>query len=193
LDPLAKVATAPATIRTLANQPWTNINDLITYAKKHPGEIKFGHAGLGSSSHIAGEMFAQETGIDIVQVPFKEDAESLVALLGGHIQLIITGTPTVLKEYSNNGTIRLLGVFEEKRLSIPGLETVPTLKEQGINVALSFWNGIAAPKGLPLTEKARLAAALKQMISNPSFKKDMESKKLIIFIKNSSNHLHIIQ
>ncbi|WP_094603553.1 hypothetical protein SPSIL_010060 [Sporomusa silvacetica DSM 10669] len=51
---------------------------------------------------------------------------------------------------------------------------MPTLKEQGINVALSFWNGIAAPKGLPLPEKARLTAALKQMINDPTFKNDME-------------------
>ncbi|WP_371380944.1 tripartite tricarboxylate transporter substrate binding protein [Sporomusa aerivorans] len=173
LDPLAKVATAPATIATLANQPWKNINDLVVYAKQHPGEVKFGHAGLGSSSHIAGEMFARETGINIVQVPFKGDAESLTALLGGHIQLIITGTPAPLKEYSKNGTIRFLGVVEEKRLTIPGLENIPTLKEQGINIALSFWNGIGAPKGLPAAEKKRLADELEKMINNPSFKKDM--------------------
>jgi len=173
LDPLAKVVTAPTIISTMTNQPWQNLSDLVEYAKKHPGEIKFGHAGLGSAVHITGEAFAQETGIDIVQVPFKGDSESLAALLGGHIQLIIT-TPAPIKEHIKNGTIRPLGVAVEKRLTIPGFENVPTLKEQGINVALSFWNGIAAPKGLPFTEKASLAAALRQMINDPTFKNDME-------------------
>lgn len=174
LEPLAKVVSAPAIISTLASQPWQNINDLVAYAKKHPGEIKFGHPGLGTSPHITGEAFARETGIDIVQVPFKGDSESLAALLGGHIQLIIT-TPTSIKEHMKNGTLRILGVAEEKRLTIPGFENVPTLKEQGVNVAYSFWNGIGAPKGLPAAEKAKLAAGLKEMINDPVFKRDMES------------------
>lgn len=59
LEPLARVATAPAIIATLAEQPWKNISQLVAYAKEHPGEIKFGHAGLGSSPHITGEMFAR--------------------------------------------------------------------------------------------------------------------------------------
>ncbi|WP_371381795.1 Bug family tripartite tricarboxylate transporter substrate binding protein [Sporomusa aerivorans] len=174
LEPLAKVVSAPAIISTLTNQPWKNISDLVEYAKIHPGEIKFGHPGLGTSPHITGEAFAREAGIDIVQVPFKGDSESLAALLGGHIQVIIT-TPTSIKEHIKYGTIKTLGVAEEKRLTIPDFENVPTLKEQGINVAFSFWNGIAVPKGLPVDEKAKLVAGLKQMINDPAFKKDMES------------------
>ncbi|WP_371381796.1 Bug family tripartite tricarboxylate transporter substrate binding protein [Sporomusa aerivorans] len=174
LEPLAKVASAPAIIATRADQSWHNISELVEYAKKHPGEIKFGHAGLGTSPHIAGEAFAREAGIDIVQVPFKGDSEVLVALLGGHIQLGVVATLSPLKEHAkNNGTIRLLGVVEEKRLTIPGFENIPTLKEQGINVAFNFWNGLAAPKGIPTAEKAKLAAGLKRMINDPIFKKDM--------------------
>ncbi|WP_371381794.1 tripartite tricarboxylate transporter substrate binding protein [Sporomusa aerivorans] len=173
LEPLAKVASAPAVVGTLASQPWQNIRELVEYAKKHPGEIKFGHAGLGTSGHIAGEAFAKEAGIDIVQVPFKGDSEALAAFLGGHIQLMVAGTLSPLKEHVKNGTIRLLGVAEEKRLTVPGFENVPTLQEQGINVSFSFWNGMGAPKGLPAAEKAKLANGLKEMINDPAFKKDM--------------------
>ncbi len=175
LEPLAKVTSAPMIIGIRANQPWQNLGELIEYARKHPGEVKFGHSGLGTATHITGEAFAREAKIDIVQVPFKGDAEVIAALLGGHIQLIVTATPSPLKEHVKNGTIRLLGVAEEKRLTIPGFENVPTLKEQGVNVAFNFWNGIAAPKGLPAAEKARLAAGLKEMINTPAFKKDMEN------------------
>lgn len=174
LEPLAKVVSAPAIISTLVNQPWKNIDELVAYARKHPGEIKFGHPGLGTSPHITGEAFALIAGIDIVQVPFKGDSESLAALLGGHIQLIIT-TPSSIKEHMKNRTIRTLGVASEKRLTIPGFESVPTLEEQGIHVAFNFWNGIAAPKGLPAAEKARLTAGLKAMINDPAFIRDMEN------------------
>lgn len=175
LEPLAKVVSAPAIIGTSMDQPWKNIKELVEYAKEHPGEVKFGHAGLGTSPHIAGEAFAHEAGIDIVQVPFKGDSEALAALLGGHIQLVVVAAPSPLKEHLTNGTIRLLGVAEEKRLTLAGFENVPTLKEQGINVAFSFWNGIGAPKGLPAAEKAKLAAGLKEMINDPAFKRDMEN------------------
>ncbi|XFO69341.1 hypothetical protein SPSIL_055730 [Sporomusa silvacetica DSM 10669] len=129
---------------------------------------------MGTPVHITGEIFAKEAGINIAQVPFRGDSEALAALLGGHIQLIFAYNPAVLKEHVKSGTIRILGVAEENRLTIPEFENVPTFIEQGINVAFSFWNGISAPKGLPAAEKARLAAGLKEMINDPEFKKNME-------------------
>lgn len=172
LEPLVKVVSTPMVVAVLADQPWRNLGDLVEYAKEHPGELKFGHSGLGTARHITGEMLARETGIKLVQVPFKGDAEALTALLGGHVQLILT-TPA-LKEHLKNGSVRILGVAEAKRLTIPGFENVPTFREQGINVALSFWSGLAAPKGITAVEKARLTAGLKEMINDPEFKKNME-------------------
>jgi len=174
LAPLVKVADTPMMVATLADKPWRNLSELVSYAKEHPGEIKFGHSGLGSTEHIVGETFAQKTGIDIKQVPFKGGSESLAALLGEHVQLIFVASPTVLKEHVKNGTIKVLGVAEEKRLTIPGFENVSTFKEQGIDLTFSFWNGIAAPKDMPAVEKARLIAGLREMVNDPDFKKNME-------------------
>ncbi|WP_371372969.1 Bug family tripartite tricarboxylate transporter substrate binding protein [Sporomusa aerivorans] len=174
LEPVVQVASMPVVIATLTDRPWKNINELVNYAKQHQGEIKYGHPGLGTAPHITGEMVAKTVGADIVQVPFRGDSEALTALLGGHVQLIIAATPTALKEHVQKGVIKILGVAEEHRLTILGLENVPTLKEQGIDVAFSLWNGIAAPKGLPAAEKAQLAVGFKEMINDPVFKKDME-------------------
>ncbi|TWH49101.1 tripartite-type tricarboxylate transporter receptor subunit TctC [Sporomusa sp. KB1] len=174
LEPLVQTTSMPMVLATLSEKPWKNLNELVSYAKQHPGEIKYGHNGLGSAPHITGEMVAKEAGISIVPVPFKGDSEALAALLGGHVQLIVAATPSALKEHIQNGTIRILGVAEKDRLSIPGFEDVPTFNEQGLNVAFSLWNGIAAPKGMPLAEKARLAAGLREMINDPDFKKNME-------------------
>ncbi|CQR74557.1 Tripartite tricarboxylate transporter family receptor [Sporomusa ovata DSM 2662] len=175
LEPLAKVVSSPTIVACLTDKPWKNLNELVSYAKQHPGEIKFGHNGLGTAVHVTGEMFAKETGITIKQVPFRGgEPESLAALLGGHTQLIFSYNPAVLKEYVKSGTIRILGVAEENRLTIPGFEDVPTFKEQGIDIAFNFWTGIAAPKEMPLAEKARLTYGLRQMVNDPEFKENME-------------------
>ncbi len=173
LEPLVKVVASPTVVAILAEKSWKNLNELVSYAKQHPGEIKFGHAGLGTTIHITGEMLAKEAGIKIVQVPFKGESEALAALLGGHVQFML-GNPAALKEHVKNGTVRVLGVAEEKRLTIPGFENVPTFKEQGINVAFDFWIGVVAPKGIPAAEKARLTAGLKEMANDPVFKKNVE-------------------
>ncbi|WP_093795797.1 Bug family tripartite tricarboxylate transporter substrate binding protein [Sporomusa acidovorans] len=175
LEPLVNIVSSPVVVASLAEKPWKNMSELVSYAKRHPGEIKYGHSGLGTAVHVTGEMFAQETGINIVQVPFPGgEPESLAALLGKHIQIMIAYNPAVLKEYVESGIIRILGVSDETRLNIPEFGDVPTFKEQGIDVAFNFWTGIAAPKGLPPAEKARLTAGLKEMINDPEFKKNME-------------------
>ena len=172
MEPLVQVVSSPSVVAVLADKPWNNINDLVDYAKNRPGEIKFGHAGLGTTAHVVGEMFAKEAGIKVFQVPFKGDSEALTALLGGHVQFI-PGTPSSLKEHVKSGKVKILGVAEENRLTIPGFENVPTLKEQGINVAFNFWIGVVGPKGIPAEERAKLTAGLKEMINDPEFKQSM--------------------
>lgn len=179
LEPLVKVVSLPVVLATLADKPWQNLSDLINYAKANPGKIKFGHAGLGTAIHIPGEMFAKEANINIVQVPFKGDSESLASLLGNHVDFIM-GNPSSLKEHVKSGTIKILGVAEEKRLTLSGFENVPTFKEQGINVAFDFWVGVVAPKGIPAAEKAKLAAGLKEMINAPEFNKNMEELGMVV-------------
>lgn len=172
LEPIVQIVGLPMVVAVRADTSWSNLGDLVNYAKAHPGEIKFGHGGLGAAGHIVGESLGKEAGIKIVQVPFKGGSESLVALLGGHVQFIF-GTPGTFLEHVKAGKIKILGIATEKRLAIPGMEDVPTFKEQGINVAFDFWQGLAAPKGIPAAEKAKLAAGLKAMINDPEFKKSI--------------------
>lgn len=172
LDPLVQVVAMPTLLAVRADKTWGNLGDLVNYAKQNPGEIKFGHAGLGTTGHIVGEMFAKEAGVKITQVPFKGDSESLAALLGGHVQLVF-GTPATLKEHVKSGAVKILGVATEKSLVIPDFENVPTLKDQGINVAFNFWTGVVAPKGIPADEKTKLVTGLKEMINDPEFKRSM--------------------
>ena len=171
LDPIAQLVSFPMMAVVHADQPWQNIGDLINYAKAHPGEIKFGHSGLGGSPHITGELFAKDSGVDIIQVPFRGDSEALAALLGGHVQLIFVSPPT-LKEHIKAGNIKVLAVAGAERLNDPVFAGVPTFKEQGVKLESALWYGVGAPKQLPPVVKQRLVAGFKAIADDPEFRKN---------------------
>lgn len=173
LEPLVQIAHVPIIIVSRSDQPWETGTDLVNYARQHPGEIKYGHPGLGAVIHVGAEMFAKEAGIDIVQVPFRGDAESLAALLGGHIKLMFT-TPYAVKEHVKSGKVKVLAVTADKRLADPVFADVPTCKEQGLNVSIGFIQAVGAPKGLPAEVKDRLAEGLKGIVNDTEFKKSMD-------------------
>lgn len=172
LEPIVQVADFPIVVAVRADKPWQGIGELIEYAKEHPGEIKFGHSGIGLAVHIVGEMFAKEAGISIGQVPFRGDAEGIAALLGGHVQLLF-GTAGI-KEQIKSGKVRVLAVASERRSAISEIKDVPTLKEQGIDISFGIWQGIGAPKNLPSDVKNQLAEMFKVIVNDPEFKKDVE-------------------
>jgi tripartite-type tricarboxylate transporter receptor subunit TctC len=174
LEPLAQIATSSMIVAVKADAPWKNIDDLIEYAKEHPGQLKFGHAGIGSFTHILGEMFGETVNINIEQVPFGGAGETTIALLGGHIQFAITN-PMSIKEHVKSGTLRVLAVADGKRLADPVFHNVPTFKEQGVDVGCSYWYGIAAPKELPSEVKTKLVAGLKAIIADPEFQGIMKN------------------
>jgi len=179
IEPLAQTVTLPIVAAVLSDQPWQNVNDLIQYAKQHPGEIKYAHPGLGSPRHVVGEMFAREAGIDIAGVPFSGESEGLAALLGGHVQLIFANT-SILKDYVKTGKIKVIAVAAEQRLTDPLFKDVPTFKEGGLDVSFSLWYGIGAPKGLPKDEKDKLAEALRGIINDAEFKKNMQDLDMVV-------------
>ncbi|HWR08127.1 tripartite tricarboxylate transporter substrate binding protein, partial [Sporomusa sp.] len=174
LSPLAQVASVSSVLAVQASQPWQTLNDLIEYAKTHPGQLKFGHSGIGSFPHLLGEMFGQTANISIEQVPFSGAGEATAALLGGHVQLSFVN-PMVIKEHVRNGTIRILAVTGEQRIDDPVLAQIPTFKEQGLDVVLTNWYGIAVPKEVPVQIKNKLAEGFKALISDPEFTKNMSN------------------
>jgi tripartite-type tricarboxylate transporter receptor subunit TctC len=173
LEPIAQISSGPLAMAVLSQSDWENVDDLVKYAKDHPTEIKFAHSGLGTLNHVAGEMFAKEANISIIQVPFMGDSEALTMLLGKHVQLMFTNLPE-LKEFVRTGQVRVLAVSGEKRLIDPIFSNIPTFKEQGLDIVFTIWQGIATPKPLPDNVKGELAFALFQTAKNPEFQARME-------------------
>lgn len=177
LEPLAQISSTPIIMVVQANQPWQNSSDLIEYAKEHPGELKFGHSGIGSIPHVVGEVFSKSANITLNQVPFRSAAEAITALLGGHIQVVFIN-PGTAKEYIKNGMLKALAVADANRLIDPVFANVPTFKEQGFELYYGSRLGLVAPKDMPADVKAKQVESLKSMLTDPNFKKELESMGL---------------
>lgn len=174
LAPIVQVASLPMVMAVQADQSWQTVDDLIEFAKKHPGKLKFGHGGVGSFPHLLGEMFAKTADITIEQVPFSGAGEVTAALLGGHVQIAFVN-PMVVKEHVKNGTIKVLAVTSEQRMTDPVFTQVPTFKEQGLDVVLNNWYGVAVPKETPVEITNKLAEGFKAIIMDPEFIKNMKN------------------
>jgi tripartite-type tricarboxylate transporter receptor subunit TctC len=186
LEPISQVATLSTIMVVKADHPCKNVDEIISYAKRHPGQLKFGHSGIGSMSHIIGETFAEVADINIEQVPFHGASESTAALLGNHIQIVF-GNPSTVKEQIKNGTLRALATTSEQRLTDPDLAQIPTFKEQGFDITSNTWIGLTAPKELPPEIKAKIEEGFKAIIADPEFKANIENLGLQVEYLNSED------
>lgn len=172
LNPLAQISAVPMVLVAHSDLQCQTLEEMINYGKLNPGKLKFGGGGIGGIPHVLGGMFNQEAGINSEYVPFNGSSEATAALLGGHLQFIFVN-PMTIKEHIKNGTVKALAVTGEQRLNDPELGQIPTFKEQGFNLTLKNWFGIASPKELPDDVQKTLTEGLKAMVNDPEFQKGM--------------------
>ena len=156
-------------IEVKKDSPFKTIHDVIDYAKKNPGVLKCGDAGVGSTSNFSLELFKAEAGgLKIDSVPFKGGAETTAALLGGHVQLAVPHSADC-KAHFDSGIVRLLGVSSPER--DPDFPGVPTFKEQGLpGFIIQSWYGIGAPAAVPEEIVVRLRTVFAKVIQEPEIK-----------------------
>ena len=152
-----------------ADAPWKTFQELLDYAKANPGKLNYGTPGAGTSLHITMEQIAKQKGIKWTQVPFKGQAESMNALLGGHIDL--TADSTGWAGAVNGGQARLLVTWGAKRTK--NWPDVPILKEVGINMVSNSPFGIGGPKGMDPAVVKVLHDAFKKGMEEQSYKDAM--------------------
>jgi tripartite-type tricarboxylate transporter receptor subunit TctC len=140
---------------------YADAESFISAAKAAPGQLTVGVDGLTGDDHIIALQFEEQTGTDLKVVPFDSGSEKLTALIGGQIDVSFGSVPT-FKAQLDTGEIRALAALDEER--IPGLEDVPTSKEEGFDVVWASYNVVSAPAGLP----EEVATALEDAISNAS-------------------------
>jgi tripartite-type tricarboxylate transporter receptor subunit TctC len=152
-----------------ADAPWKTFQELIDYAKANPGKLNYGTPGAGTSLHITMEQIAKQKGIKWTHVPFKGVAESMNALLGGHIDVVSDSTGWA--GAVNAGQARLLVTWGAERTK--NWPDVPTLKQVGIDLVSNSPFGIGGPKGMDPAVVKVLHDAFKKGMEEQSYKDSM--------------------
>ncbi len=165
-SPIAVVATAPNALVVNKDFPAKTVADLIAMAKKEPGKLSFGSAGIGGANHLSGELFKQMAGIDIVHIPYKGAAPAMNDLIGGHIPIMFDTLPTVLPA-ATAGNIRVLAVTSKERAA--SLPNAPTLDESGVKgFEATAWFGLYMPAANGNAASTKLVAAMKDILAAPA-------------------------
>ena len=126
--------------------PTATVQEFIAYGKAHPGQLSYASFGTGTVSHIYGEVLRQNTGIDLVHVPYKGSSDALKDLLTGRVQLMFD-SPSTAAQYAKDGRLKILGSAGEKRRSL--MPDTPTLLELGLpGFEIRGWNGLFGPPNM---------------------------------------------
>lgn len=168
--PIAKFVESPYGIMVPANSPFTTIKDYLSAAKK--GKLSFAAVGTGGASHIVMEMIKQQSGLNIMHVPYKGAAGAVNELLGGLVDSFINPYVPLMPQIKG-GKMRLLAITGKSRA--PSLPEVPTFKEAGIDLDMNLWYGLVVPAGTPKEVVDKLTAATKEALKDPELMRILHS------------------
>ena len=169
--PVARTAMQPLALLVNPKVPVNTLQEFVAYAKARPGQINYGSAGNGGSSHLVPEMFKTATGLFMVHIPYRGSAPAFTDLMAGQVQFMAESIPQAA-QYHKQGKVRALAVTSRERN--PALPEVPTVMESGIqNFEVVGFYGFLAPAGTPKEVILKLSEAFKTVLSQPDIKSRM--------------------
>src|SRR5262252_8208900 len=173
LDPIAGIAANALCIAVHPSVPAQNLNELVAYAKANPGKLSYGHSGVGSIQHLAGELFKSLAATpDIVQVPYRGTGPLITDLVGGQVPMGTPGVTGQLLQLHRTGKMRVLAVTSPGRLdAAPELPTAAELGFASMTVMGSI--GLLAPAGTPVAIIEQTAQATRTIVAEPAFSRMM--------------------
>ena len=172
LTGMAMIGISPLVAVVNANSPIHSIKDLIAEAKARNGAMNFGSGGVGTTPHMAGELFAFNAGIKMVHVAYRGEAPGINDLLGGQIPFMFSNLSVVLGNIQG-GKLRALAVTSSKR--VPSLPDVPTVAETFPGFDAATWFALVGPTGMPRDAVMRINAEAKKIVATPDFQQRLES------------------
>ena len=162
---VAQLGYTPNIVVVHPSLPVTSVAQLIALARKRPGELTFGSAGVGQTTHLAGELFKSMANINVVHVPYKGSGAAEIDLAGGHVHYIVDSMPAAMPNV-RSGKARALATSGSKRSA--SLPEVPTVAESGLpGYEFTTWLGILAPAGTPHTVIAKLNGEIVRVMALP--------------------------
>ena len=172
--PVASMGRAANVIVVNPQVPAKTIQELVALSKSKPDSISYASPGVGSSLHLAVELFKDKSGADIMHVAYKGSGQGLNDALGGTIPMLIANMPTVLP-HVQSGKLRALAVTDATRSGF--LPNVPTLAEAGIpGIAVSSWYGVLAPKNTPPEVVKQLAEDIDKVMKTQAAQNQLKSQ-----------------
>jgi tripartite-type tricarboxylate transporter receptor subunit TctC len=163
---IALIGTVPFVQMINSDLPVKSIRDLIEYAKKRPGELRYGSAGTGASEHLCGVLFTNLTGTKMLHVPYKGVAQAIADTMAKEVHLTYAVLPAA-RPHIESGRLRALGVTSPKRS--PSLPDVPAISEVVPGYQMFGWYSIVAPKGTSEPILAKASAEIVKIVKEPAF------------------------
>lgn len=177
-DPVVLIGRSPNILVVPASSPYKTVKDLVAAAKAEPGKLTFASQGVGTSAHLAGELFNNLAGVNMTHIPYKGAGPALNDLLGGQVNMMFA-TATAAAPLIENGKVRALGVTTPERS--PVRPEVPSIAEAGVpGYAAESWYGFFVPAGTPADVVRKLNAATAKAAKSEAFRKRVEGEGLVI-------------
>ena len=177
-DPVVLIGRSPNILVVPASSPYKNVKELVAAAKADPGKLTFASQGVGTSAHLAGELFNSLAGVNMTHIPYKGAGPALNDLLGGQVDMIFA-TATAAAPLIESGKVRALGVTTPERS--PVRPEVPSIAEAGVpGYAAESWYGFFVPAGTPAEVVKKLNAATAKAAQSEVFRKRVEGEGLVI-------------
>lgn len=164
--PISRIVTQPIVLAVKGDSRFRTIEELIAHARANPNTLNFGSPGVGSLGHFSGELFKSAARIQFKHVPFQGSAPGVTALLGGHIDFLVTALPAITGKVAS-GDLRILASYAERRL--PEMAAVPTFAEKGYPaVVMSGWFAFVAPAKTPPAVIQKMDRAVAKTLADPA-------------------------
>ena len=177
-DPVVLIGRSPNILVVPASSPYKSVKELVAAAKAEPGKLTFASQGVGTSAHLAGELFNNLAGVNMTHIPYKGAGPALNDLLGGQVNMMFA-TATAAAPLIENGKVRALGVTTPERS--PVRPEVPSIAEAGVpGYAAESWYGFFVPAGTPADVVNKLNAATAKAAKSEAFRKRVEGEGLVI-------------
>ncbi|UCU98548.1 tripartite tricarboxylate transporter substrate binding protein [Acidovorax radicis] len=178
--PVMLVGVSPNVLVVRSSSPYKSVKDVIAAAKATPGKLSFASQGAGTSAHLAGELFKNLIGTNLIHIPYRGAGPALTDLLGGQVDVMFA-TAAAVGSMIESGKLRALAVTTATRSSSHVLSKVPTVAESGVpGYVADSWYGLFAPAGTPADVIEKLNAAAKKAVFTDAFRKRMEAEGLIV-------------
>jgi tripartite-type tricarboxylate transporter receptor subunit TctC len=166
-DAVARVLVESVVLAVRSDARWRTLQDFVSDGKARPKALNVGHSGIGSHTHISLAALTSKAGIEVNEVPYGA-AQVVPNLVGGHVDAVVQ-LPAALAAPVKQGQVRLIAALIPNR--DPALPEVATAREQGVDVSLEAWRGIAVPRGTPRAVITQLESAIRNTVTSAEFVK----------------------